>query len=362
VTILTWGPFTGGGMPFPDLAVVAGAFRDTVNADGGVNGRPLSVMVCDDRGRLEGAEGCAREAVARHVSAVVGAAGPVDGPALDVLAAAGIAYLGPVMPAGPELTSPVAFPLTGGIAIQVVGAARAASSGGCVRLAVLGQAGPYSDGLDGFVRRGLTGAGTAFGGVQELPGGLTDLAPSVEHGVAGSDCLLVVAGAQTTQRVLGAVERVGAPIRLFTVGAGYPPRVAAQYPDLAARTVSVDVLPPVDDPVWQRYRDALARAPGGATVAADGQAQRAVWVAFEAFLQVGRGLVGFDAASVLAGLRAERMLDTGGLLPPLDLSANRAGMSGMNRLCNPNVIVEVYSGGRFVRSPQGFVDLSGELR
>jgi ABC-type branched-subunit amino acid transport system substrate-binding protein len=361
VTVLTWGPLTGTAqMPDPDLAVVARAFADTANADGGVNGRVLSVVTCDDRGEAAGELECARRAVAMGVSAVVGAIGVHPEQALPVLRAAGIPYLGPVAPAAEDFTDPIAFPITGGTAVQVTGAAVTAAGQGCRRVGLLVGSGAAAASLAGFARAGLAGSPAVLTGTGIAPAGLGSVDPAVDAAATGSDCLLLATGAQTTERVLGTLDRRPARPRLFTIGAGYSREVAAQYPDLAGSVLSCDSFPPVSDPAWQPYRDALARVPGGASVQTDGEVARGAWAAFEVFLQVGRRLVSFDAAALLAALRSADPVDTGGLLAPLDL-AHDVAAPGMSRLSNPSVTVLRYAGGDLVPAVPGFLHLDAQL-
>jgi branched-chain amino acid transport system substrate-binding protein len=96
---------------FPEiLAGVQGAV-DSINAHGGVNGRPLDLVVCADKGDANVAAACGRTLVDEGVVAVVGSAGRFSANWFPITAAAGIPFVGPPIGAA-ELSEPLSFPPT----------------------------------------------------------------------------------------------------------------------------------------------------------------------------------------------------------------------------------------------------------
>ena len=359
--MLAWGSSTDtDNLPYPELTVIAHAFADSVNSSGGVNGRVLSVLTCDDQGSAAGAQVCARQAVTQRVAAVIGSYGAHTEQALPILAAAGIAFLETAEPAGAGLRSPIAFPVIGGIPIQVFGAATIAARRRCTRVAVLAEDGLYPGPLAGFVTPGLDSGGGALSGEYRVSGVLGQLDPALAEATSNSDCLLIAADTQTTSRIIGAVQAHRYRQPIFMIGAGDPGRIAATYPELAGQVMAADPCPPLSEPQWRQYRDALANARDGWTVQAGGEAQRASWAAFEVFLMIGRRIVTFDAASVLGALRSDGPADSGGLLPPLDFRRD-AAIAGMPRLANPNVTLQGFPAGHLERVTPGYLDLSAAL-
>lgn len=359
--MLAWGSSANTtAVPFAELTVIARAFTDTVNASGGVNGRVLTVLTCDDLGTDAGAIGCAHQAVERQVAAVIGGYDAHTETALPILASAGIALLETAEPAGAGLRGPIAFPVIGGIPIQVFGAATVAAAHGCTRVAVLTEDGLYPGALAALVRTALGDSGAVLAGEYRLTGAPDDLDPVLAEATRSSDCLLIAAGPQSTGRGVGAIEANRYPQRIFLIGAGDPGQVVQRYPELADRVLAIDPCPPLSDPVWRRYLDALASAPDGATVEAGGVAQRASWAAFEVFLQIGRRMITFDAASVRAALRTTGPVDAGGMLPPIEFGRDSV-IPAMPRLVNPNITVQGFRHGRLERLTPGFTDLGPAL-
>jgi ABC-type branched-subunit amino acid transport system substrate-binding protein len=361
VKVMIWAPQdTVSSIAFPDLPMVAQAFADLTNVQGGVNGRPLVVLSCDEGGEAAGAERCAREAVQEKVLAVVGSYSTHAGAYLPILQAAGIAYLGGA-PLGPgDLTDPVAFPITGGPALLVAGAARLAAMQGCRRAALVHQDSAPAALLERYTWAGLVGGGAGLVSTTELPSGPGSLADEVGRATRDSDCVVLATSDQGTQRFLAGYQQQGADQQLYTIGGGQTVGVAAQFPELRARTFLTESLPPGSNGAWRRYREALAQWPGGDRIDASGTVQRQTWTAFEVFLQVARQLTRFDSASMLAALRGSNAVDTGGLTPALDFT-REAPLPGLNRLFNPRVTYQTFEDGRFTELRPGFQDLTPVL-
>jgi ABC-type branched-subunit amino acid transport system substrate-binding protein len=361
VGVMIWAPQnTASGASFPDLPLIGQAFADLVNTQGGVNGRPLNVANCDEVGSADGATRCAQRAVAQKVLAVVGSYSTHASAYLPVLEAAGIPYLGGAPLSDDDLTSPVAFPITGGPALMVAGAARLAAIQGCHRVSLVRQDVVQVPMLERYAQAGLATGGATMTSVTDLPSGPAPVDGEVAGATDGSDCIVLATGEEGTQRFLAAYQRRGATQQLYIVGGGQSVGVATQFPDIAPRTFLTDSVAPAANGVWQRYRDAVAESPRAAQIDVAGTVQRQTWAAFEVFLQVARQLTTFDAPAMTAGLRDSAAVDTGGLVPALNFtSANR--LPGLGRLFNPTVTYQRFDEGRYAELHPGFEDLSSVL-
>lgn len=358
VGVMIWAPQnTATGISFPDLPLIGQAFADLVNTQGGVNGRPLRVVGCDELGTADGAIRCAQQAVAQKVLAVVGSYSTHASAYLPVLKAAGIPYLGGAPLSEADLTDPTSFPITGGPSLMVAGAARLASTQGCHRVALVHQDVVQAPTLERYARAGLAAGGADMAAVTDLPSGPVSVDDEVTRATTGSDCIVLATGEEGTQRFLASYQQRGATQRLYLLGSGQPMGVAAQYPDIAPRTFVVDALAPAANGAWDRFRDAVARSPRPAEIDATGTLQRQTWAAFEVFLQVARQLTRFDAAAMTASLRESSAVDTGGLVPALDFTAP-SRLPGLVRLFNPTVTYQRFDDGRYTELHPGFDDLS----
>jgi len=361
VGVMVWAPQnTATGPSFPDLPLIGQAFADLVNTQGGVNGRPLHVITCDELGTADGATRCAREAAERKVLAVVGSYSSHASAYLRVLEAAGIPYLGGAPLSDADLTSPAAFPITGGPSLMVAGAAKLAATHGCRRVALVRQDVIGVPMLERYARAGLAAGGAALAAVTELPSGPVAVDDVVTRATTDSDCVVLATDQEGTQRFLAAYQQRGATQQLFILGGGQSTGVAAQFPDIAPRTFVIDAVAPAANGAWDRYRDAVARSPHAADVDTAGTLQRQTWAAFEVFLQVARQLTRFDAAAMTASLRESAAVDTGGLVPSLNFAAP-GRLPGLGRLFNPTVTYQRFDDGRYTELHPGFEDLSTVL-
>ena len=363
VGVMIWAPQnTASGVSFPDLPLIGQAYADLVNTQGGVNGRPLNVISCDELGTADGAKRCAQEAVGRKVLAVVGSYSTHASAYLPVLEAAGIPYLGGAPLSDGDLTSPAAFPLTGGPSLLVAGAARLAATQGCRRVSLVRQDVVQAPMLERYAQAGLASGATATSVTSstELPSGPVSVDDEVTRATGGSDCIVLATSEDGTQRFLAAYQQKNATQQVYILGGGQPMGLAAQFPDLAPRTFLVDSVAPAANGAWQRYRDAVARSSRADQIDAAGTLQRQTWAAFEVFLQVARQLTRFDAAAMTASLRESDAVDTGGLVPALNFTAP-SRLPGLGRLFNPTVTFQRFDDGRYAELHPGFEDLSSVL-
>jgi branched-chain amino acid transport system substrate-binding protein len=98
---------------FPEiLAGVKGAIA-SINKNGGVNGRPIELVSCPDKGDANVAAACGRQMVSENVIAIVGSAGRFSANWFPITEPAGIPFIGPPIGA-PEQVSPLSFPNTQG--------------------------------------------------------------------------------------------------------------------------------------------------------------------------------------------------------------------------------------------------------
>jgi ABC-type branched-subunit amino acid transport system substrate-binding protein len=99
---------------FPETSDAAKARFEAVNAAGGVDGRKINFVSCNDKADPNEASACARRAAEDDAVAVIGGVSAAGDPLASALEQASIVYTGtrPLAPA--ELNSPIAFPLVGG--------------------------------------------------------------------------------------------------------------------------------------------------------------------------------------------------------------------------------------------------------
>ncbi len=111
---MTWAPQDTGATNKPGMPAFAQAYARWVNGNGGLGGRKLNVLTCNDHNDRVGAAKCARRAVNEKAVAVVGSYSQHADSFLPVLEGAGIPYIGGYGITNTEFTSPLSYPVNGG--------------------------------------------------------------------------------------------------------------------------------------------------------------------------------------------------------------------------------------------------------
>src|SRR3546814_278033 len=144
----------GLGESFANLEGGARAAAERINRDGGIDGRPVEVELCDAERNANAAAACARRAVEEGFAAVVGSTTTQGAAYLPVLEEAGIPSIANLGVGSMDFQSPVAYPITAGTAGYAVAMGSLASSIGAVEVGVV-----YVD-MEGGA---LAGAAVSFG-------------------------------------------------------------------------------------------------------------------------------------------------------------------------------------------------------
>src|ERR1700733_3672081 len=111
VKIMVFGSFTQPPFPLEQIKVAAEAAVAHVNKAGGVNGRQIDLIACDDQMSANGAAACGREAVEDQVTAVVGAFTLFGDNIMPRLEQAKIPSILPVAISDMKVNSSLSFPI-----------------------------------------------------------------------------------------------------------------------------------------------------------------------------------------------------------------------------------------------------------
>ena len=125
ITVMTWAPQDTGATNKPGMPALAEAYARSVNAQGGLGGRKLRILTCNDHNDSVTAAKCARRAVKEDVVAVVGSYSQHADSFFPVLEGARIPYIGGYGLTNTEFTSPLSYPVNGGQPALLAGLGRA---------------------------------------------------------------------------------------------------------------------------------------------------------------------------------------------------------------------------------------------
>ena len=195
---------------FPDLQYMAGIAVDVVNNSGGIKGRPLKWVHCDDKGDPNIAATCADELMNKDkVSALVESVGIEGNVAWPLIKNADILnwFNVPIWP--DDGSSPLSYPAGLGIyAHQNVGVL--AQQGEFKKVDCLAAAGAFAGPICGFAEAGLKAKGVTSFKTITYPATTTAYQPYASKVLAdGADAVVVVASDAITAPVLQALADAG---------------------------------------------------------------------------------------------------------------------------------------------------------
>jgi len=175
----------------PELVDGANAGLAYVNANGGVNGRPVEMTVCKTGNDPNTADNCARQAQSLGVAAVVAELTLQKGHE-KILREAKIPIIGAVT-SGTDLTEPAQFPLDGSTPVQTASLANALAAQGFKKISLARIQIDGGGAFGGFANQGLAAAGLKIHNDVPVPNGAPDMAPYVQAVLAnGTDAVLTV--------------------------------------------------------------------------------------------------------------------------------------------------------------------------
>lgn len=357
IKILTAGPYTN-----PAGATVAGAgagveaHAAVLNAEGGIGGRPIQVIVCDTQLDPVRELDCVREAIAEDVAAVVGF-GPTTDAAdeLALLEEAGIPSIGTVVVDRASVQSAISFPTSGGAIGQVIAAPAVLEAAGTTAagLMIPDVSGAAVAQLERIWDLGVANAGVENKSFFPIPLDSTDLSPTVAAAVSsGVDGVGVNLPGDLLLRLLQAIQQQAGSLPVVIVGGApeaellesagdvveglkvltsYPAPSATEVPgiDRLVREISdFDESAAINDDVINAWLATYIFGIVADEVATSGDA--------------------VNASSILEALNGQNNIDTLGLTPPLDFTTPFTGIPGSERFFNPAVVAMTVKDGEIV--------------
>ncbi|WP_189233886.1 ABC transporter substrate-binding protein [Streptomyces flaveolus] len=377
ITVMTWAPSDTGATNKPGMPAFARAYARWVNAHGGLGGRRLNVLTCNDHNDSVAAAKCARRAVKEGAVAVVGSYSQHADSFFPVLEGAGIPYIGGYGITNAEFTSPLSYPVNGGQPALLAGLGSALAEP-CGPVTLVRPDTIAGDQLPALLDSGLTRGGHSSTHDQRAKEDATEYDGE-------SDRALRQATADPGRKgcvvpVLG--DRTGTFMDSFR-------RAREDYPEVRTATVlgSVDQstvnasggasgpyegayvtgwYPEVSDPGWNGMKRVIQeQAFGDNSVDAADAGVQTTWIAYTVFKEVVESLGdgGVSADRVTRALDDGLKVGTGGLTPTLQWKfQDKLASVGFPRLVNTEVTLQVVRQGRLVSAREGAVDTTQTLR
>ncbi|MGX1029883.1 ABC transporter substrate-binding protein [Streptomyces sp. SAI-097] len=377
ITVMTWAPQDTGATNKPGMPALAQAYARWVNAQGGLGGRKLNVLTCNDHNDSVAAAKCARRAVKEDAVAVLGSYSQYADSFFPVLEGARIPYIGGYGLTNTEFTSPLSYPVNGGQPALLAGLGSALADS-CGPVTLVRPDTIAGDQLSALLDSGLVSGGHERAHDQRAAEDATSYDDQSERALAREGtgrgkpgCVVPVLG-----------DRTGTFMDSFR-------RASEDHPDVRNATVlgSVDQTtinasggasgpyegayvtgwyPSVGDPAWDPLKKLIKeQAFGDNNVDAADAGVQTTWIAYTVFKEIveslGDGEVSAD--TVRRTLDDGLAVRTGGLTPDLRWTfADKLASVGFPRLVNADVTLQVVREGRLVSARQGAVDTTRTLQ
>ena len=374
IVVMTWAPTGTNATNMPGMPAMAKAIEAYVNDQGGLDGRKLKVLTCNERNDAVAVTDCAQQAADAKAVAVVGSYSQEGSSFISALEADDIPYIGGYGITEDEYQSVMSFPINGGLPALLAGSGLQLAQT-CKRVTLVRPDSITGDQFPIFLDQGLRTAGRQP--VRDLltkddANDYTGIAAQAVGDDRSSSCVSAVLGDHTST-FFDALRRSGDQqprVQLSSVIGSVQQAVVdasggPQSPLEGARIT--DWYPPASDPRWDEMKSVVKKYAFGddAIDVADPGAQT-TWIAYEVFTKVVRAMgakADIDADSLQKALNSTSKLSTGGLTPDLGWTdADMLGVPEHPRMVNTKVVYQVVRDGRLVQARPGFVDLTKTLR
>lgn len=361
IKVMTISPVQYNGPSFKNILEAARVYGRWINDHGGINGRPLEVILCDERGDPNQLANCGRRAVKEKVVAFVGSYSNNGASIMPIAKKAKIAWFGGCCPTvADELSSKISFPLASGFGVLAGMAVKARTLCKKPALAVLDYPGkPF---IELLVNNALKGSNVKLVKTVTIPltvGG--DLSPQVAELTDGTDCIIAGLGEANWAAFLPAFKQSGAKTRLFGAQGNLDQKVITPFPKETENAIICGLYPDLSEPVWKDYRAALKKYKADPKQDYNTLGGLGTWTAMVAFTEIAKKIPAnkLNNLTFLAQASKTKALKTGGLLPTINLTKEWTdGLPGFNRIFNRAVTYQTVKNGKVVPLEHGFTDIT----
>jgi branched-chain amino acid transport system substrate-binding protein len=354
IKIMAVGDFQSTILPyqFPETESLINILVKSTNADGGVNGRPIDVSLCDNNGDPNVASACARSAISQGDVAVLGSYSFDTNSMLPILQTASIPLVGNGATGSLDGSSPVSFPSDGGSVGYGLGMGNYAATHGCHTVGVLSVDEPIASIASDAIAAAMAAHGGKTVNVSVPAAGLPDYAAQVATMEReGADCFATNIGTSEIAKYLRDVRQSGSKGLFVSALTSFSPLVgkvdgldqgvavvASSYSLTDSAAPGVSAL----KALVAKYDPSLMSQLG---VVSDTNA----YIGYQVLLAGLRGIsptAPITAPSLLAELNGLQDVNTG-FTPPLSFATRRSGI--YSRIADTYQLTYLVDNGSLVR-------------
>ncbi|MFF7675101.1 ABC transporter substrate-binding protein [Actinacidiphila glaucinigra] len=381
IVVMTWAPQNTSATNMPGMPAMAKTYAKYVNARGGIGGRELKVITCNDHNNSLGAGDCAQRAADEGAVAVVGSYSQYGAAFTSTLEAEGIPYLGGYGITQDEFESPLSYPVNGGLPALMAGAGRQLA-GKCDKVSLVRPDTAAGDIFARFLDAGLRDAGRTSATDLRAAEDATDYNTVSRQAIGANkpgDCVSAALGDKTatffdafrrtttTDPVTGGEEGPKAQIAsvLGSVQQSTLDSTGGSNSPLEGAYIT-GWYPPASDSRWALMRNTIKRyAFGDNDIDPNDPGVQTTWIAYTALTAVIQKMgkdQAITAPTLKQALDAAHDISTDGLTPALGWrEQDAAAVIEQPRLVNGWVTFQKVEKGRLVAARKGFVDVRETL-
>lgn len=368
--VMTWAPEGTAAGSEPGVTALAKVIEQQVNSTGGLQGRTLQVLTCDEHNTMAGALVCANEAVDQRVDAVVGSYSQYASAFMPVLETGGIPYLGGFGFSSQEFSSPLSYPVNGGFQALLAGNGEQLAESGCRRVAVVRPQTTAGDTMLAFLNVGLTSKNVISVDVPAQPG-KTDYAAEAAQAI-GADlphsCVTTALDPASTATFFDNYRRLEPQHTQLSAVIGSVQQSLVDSTGGATgplkSVLATGWYPPDSSPVWDALHAAVKKyAFTDNTINAADPGEQTTWVAYEVLQKLAAGIQGpLTTRAIRSALNNGAPIGTGGQTAPLAWrTQDMLALASTPRLVNTLVSFQEVRNGELTETHSGPVDVRSLL-
>lgn len=356
IKVMTWAPLKSQLTNYPAITAAATAYGEYINDKGGINGKKLEVLTCDEGGTPTKASDCARKAIQEKVVAVVSSFGYTGDATIPLLGSSNIAMFGGCCSnAVADLTAPNAFIMGNGPAYGAALVQRAVDDGNTkIALVAIDGAQSYFEPAENALKaNGLEPHKTVV-----LPATAQDLSPQASQALAdGTDAVVMFVNSDSIKAFVTAYKQFGSTARIYGPQGNLTEDVVADFGNLSDGWVTGNSYTDISAPVWDDFRDALEKS-GAPDISYNGLDGLGTWAGYTAFTNIVESMDGdITSETFLEAAKKADNVDTGGMTAPVDFTQEWAdGPEGYERLFNRTATFSTFKDGKLTPAEGGFQD------
>jgi branched-chain amino acid transport system substrate-binding protein len=335
---------------YPNIKETAVAYEKWINGKGGINGHPLEITVCDDRGEPTQATKCAREGVENGAVAGVGSFSFFGANIVPVLEKSKTAWFGICCAqSAPELTSKISFP-TGSQPAYGAAAVAKAYEEGCKHVNAVIVEGAQAV-FEPVMKNAAKAYGQTIGKFINLPTTVKDYSPQVAEALSGNaDCVAVIFGESLFKAWMPAWAQSGTKARMYGAQGNLDEVGIKGFESAANGSIVAGVYPDISTAPWTEMREALKAAKVNEEYDYNSLSALGDWNGYLAFTKIVEKMTGpINHETFLAAASKTSNLETNGQVPTLDFTKEwTEGPKGYNRLFNRSSAFDKIENGKTV--------------